>query len=198
MTRRRPPAPPARRMPPSRSPTKDHENCRVHPRWWPKRRPWHGETALHGEAAAVAPCCRNPTVQDLAHDPTLEHQVRAEQPVVRRQQCPEQCVRDGVRRVCHHPEGKPWPSQSSDVGIDDRDLLVREALSQVLGSTRVTLNGNHVRACREQTNGQRTLASAYVDDHIASRDARGGDDPRRPRVSERVPTPKIRLLFRGG
>jgi hypothetical protein len=80
-------------------------------------------------------------------------------------------------------------AQVGRVGDDHDHVRVAEPGSQRVGSSRVELDGDHPRASRDQWAREGPVARADVEDEVARRDARVGDEALRPLVSELVEPP---------
>lgn len=184
---------------PDKSAPPQDKDGRVDPRW--RQKSATRDRAAHAQLPAAPPAPRSGggPVRIPPHDGALQHQVGGYEPGSGREQHPEQCTRDRVRRACNYPERPSRQPQRGGVRLDDRDArpvhtgpgsagpalqtLARVAPPQVGGPAQVGLDGDNMRSGPEQMTGEGSLARTDIKNELSRPDARVRDDQGRPLIS---------------
>lgn len=79
--------------------------------------------------------------------------------------------------------------QAQDVGLHNADRCAGEASPQLARPPRMGFHSDHLSPGLDQVASDRALTSANVKDEFPRADMGVSDDPRGPRVGQRMPTP---------
>jgi hypothetical protein len=96
---------------------------------------------------------------------------------------------DPERRVGHHFEGAARETEIGSIGGNDRHGAWIEVIPQVRGALWMQLNGDNVRAGRDEGASYRSSSRTDVEDKVTGHDASVCDNAARPTTIELMPPP---------